>query len=115
MTPEQEEALALLHKAPGKRPQFFNSEGSDHLLTMVLELAKHLWVVKERLYAHEAILSELDIDLRERLESWQQTPAQAAELEAMRSAMIEGLFRSVTAKEPSDARAPGTEDPAPPS
>lgn len=115
LSKEQQETLALLHKAPGKRPQFFGSEGSDHLLTMVLELAKHMWVMKERLYAHEAILAELDIDLQERLEQWQQTPQQAAELDAMRTAMINDVFRSVTAKEPTQKRAAGTDDPVPPS
>ncbi|WP_339691807.1 hypothetical protein [uncultured Parasphingorhabdus sp.] len=111
---EQHEVLDLLKKAPGKRPQFFDTGGVDHLLTMIMELSSQLWIVKEKLYLHGEILCELDPDLKQKLKHWQPSPDQSIELEQMRTRMINNLFRSVTSNEPVNDNASDTDDPVPP-
>lgn len=112
--PNQQEVLNLLNRTPGKRPQFFAADGMDQMFSMIIELSSQLYVVKERLYAHEAILGDMDIQLADTIDRWEPSEAQAKELQAMRGAMIDNLFRTVTARDPKSAMPPETDDPNPP-
>ncbi|WP_439532243.1 hypothetical protein [Polymorphobacter sp.] len=101
--------MALLERAPGKRPHFLEEASLDHMFTMIIELASQTWVLRERLYAHEALDGR-----REAVEAWQPTTEQAAELARMREDMLRDLFRTVLARVPGDSMPDHTADPLPP-
>lgn len=106
--------LALLERAPGKRPQFLGDASLDHLFAMVMELATQLWVLRERLYVHEDIARRSGAIAGDAIESWTASEEQAAELAEMRAAMIRELFRTVLARDPGVAMPDHTADPVPP-
>lgn len=106
------EALDLLNRAPGKRPSFIGENALDHMFTMIMELSSQVWVLKERLYVYESLNKEANTFSKEDVEGWTPSADQAVELEAMRQVMLQSLFRSVTAKEPSAKMPVETEDPA---
>jgi hypothetical protein len=81
--------------AAGKRPTFFPEAGVDQLLSMVLELAAELWVVRERLYRAEAVAETKAPGFAGLVESTPLSPAQEAELTRMREAFTQNLFRSL--------------------
>ena len=91
MTAADAGPTALPLDAAGDRPTFFKEAGVDQLLSMVLELAAELWVVRERVYRLEAA-GVVSKDLVETLEL---SPEQSAELAAMRETFLRGLFRSL--------------------
>jgi hypothetical protein len=92
--------------ASGRRPAFFDEPGVDQLVTMVLELATELWVVRERLYAIEDVAGRRGLDLRQDVERWKPDAAQQAELAGMRARMLENMFRTLGQEHRPVARAP---------
>jgi len=56
--------------ATGHRPAFFDPDGVDQLVSMVVELATELWVVRERVYALEAVAEEMNLPLRRAIENF---------------------------------------------
>ncbi len=87
--------MSLPLDAAGKRPTFFPEPGVDELLSMVLELAAELWVVRERLYRAEAVAELKAPGFAELVETTPLTDAQDAELARMRETFTRGLFRSL--------------------
>ncbi len=81
--------------ASGRRPAFFNQDGVDQLLSMVLELATELWVVRERVFMIEAAAAQQGLPLRDAVETYVPSDAERAELEQMRAAMMGQLFRTL--------------------
>ena len=82
----------------GKRPRFFEAEGTDESISMLLELAAELWTVKERLYALEQVAGDAGLDLSGRIENWQPSEAQAEHLDSARQQMVATVLRSVEAR-----------------
>ena len=78
-----------------KRPAFFPEQGTDQLLSIVLELAAELWTVRERMYVMEAVSAAQGRPLREAIESYRLSPTQQAELADMRWRMTNNLFRAL--------------------
>jgi hypothetical protein len=81
--------------AAGRRPAFFAQDGVDQILTMVLELATELWVLRERVFVIEAVAAEHGLPLKTAVESYALSEAQRAELAGMRSEMMNQLFRTL--------------------
>lgn len=79
----------------GRRQAFFEQEGVDQLVSMVLELATDLWVVRERMYILERAAEQHGLPLRSAIESYQLDPTEKAELAAMRQRMLEEMMRTV--------------------
>jgi hypothetical protein len=67
----------------------------DQILTMVLELATELWVLRERVFVIEAVAAEYGLPLKSAVESHVLSPEQRAELAGMRGAMMDQLFRTL--------------------
>jgi len=82
-------------EASGRRPAFFETEGMDQLVSMVLELAAELWVVRERQFVTEAVLESQGIKLSQAIESFTPTAEQQATLASMRATMTAQMFRSL--------------------
>ncbi|MCC5795458.1 MAG: hypothetical protein JJT85_12115 [Chromatiales bacterium] len=81
----------------GTKPRFFPEQGTDELMSMVLELATELWAVRERQAALEHVITANGIDVCSAIESWQPDPKTAEALEAERQRMVNSLFRSLEA------------------
>jgi len=81
--------------AAGRRPAFFSPDGVDQILTMVLELATELWVLRERVFVIEAVAAEHGLPLKTSVESYALSDAQRAELAGMRAEMMNQLFRTL--------------------
>jgi hypothetical protein len=92
--------VSLPLSAAGRRSTFFEQESLDHLVTMMVELSAELWVVRERLYAAEAMLDAQTPGFRQQVERWQPNEAQAAELVAMRQTMLASLYRTLEIERP---------------
>ena len=98
-----------------RRPAFFDQEGVDQLLSIVLELAAELWTVRERLFVLEALSEARGRPMREAIEEYELSEAQQAELAAMRRRMTETLFRTLGRDHrPVGRAASGERDPAAP-
>lgn len=78
-----------------RRQAFFEQDGVDQLVSMVLELATQVWVVRERLYYMERAAGKLGVELTAAVNAYEPTPEEQAELAGMRSRMLEELFRTV--------------------
>jgi hypothetical protein len=81
-----------------KRQAFFETDGVDQLLSMVLELAAEHWVLRERLFAIEHAADKLGLNLSAAVESYEFSAAEQAALGAMRKTMIDNLMRAVNRK-----------------
>ncbi len=81
--------------ASGRRQSFFESETVDRLVTMVMELATELWVVRERLYVLESEAERHGLPLRAAIESHRLTAQEEQELATMRRRMLDELLRTV--------------------
>ncbi len=81
--------------ASGRRPAFFAHDGVDQLVTMVLELATELWVVRERVFVIEAVAAQKGLPLKDAVEAYKPSESERAELERMRGTMMNQLFRTL--------------------
>jgi hypothetical protein len=81
--------------AAGHRPAFFGQDGMDQLLSIVLELAAELWVVRERVFVVEAVLQNQGIAVTEAVEAFVPDAAQQAKLASMRASLTSNMFRTL--------------------
>jgi hypothetical protein len=88
-------AQSLPVDAEGRRPAFFSGDGVDQLVTMVLELATELWVLRERVFVIEAVADRHGLPLKAEVEAYVISDAERAALEAMRGTMMRQLFRTL--------------------
>jgi hypothetical protein len=82
-------------EASGRRPAFFDAPGMDQLLSMVLEIAAELWVVRERVFILEAVLKQQGIDVTDAIESYAPNAEEAAALAKMRDQATANMFRTL--------------------
>ena len=78
-----------------RRQAFFESDSVDQLLSMMLELATELWVVRERLYVLERAAEGCGVSLRKAIEAYQLSSVEEQELKDMRQRMLNELLRNV--------------------
>ncbi len=86
---------ALPLEASGRRPAFFEQEGVDQLVSMVLELAAELWVVRERSFMMERVLAQHGLAVSEAIEAYTPTAEEQATLARMRATMTAQMFRTL--------------------
>lgn len=87
--------VTLPRDATGRRHAFFDEEGLDQLLSMVLELATELWTVRERLYVLEAAATTHGLPLRDYVENHVLMAQEQSELASMRTRMLNEIFRTL--------------------
>lgn len=95
MSADGDRRPALPLDAAGDRQTFFREGGVDQLLSMVLELAAELWVVRERVYRLEAVGEVRGVPLRDLADAFELSPQQQAELSGMRETFLRGMYRSL--------------------
>ena len=81
--------------ATGRRPAFFGQDGMDQMMSIVLELAAELWVVRERVFLMEAVLQSQGVAVSDAIEAFTPTDEQQATLGRMRAEMTAQMFRSL--------------------
>jgi hypothetical protein len=85
--------IPLNHR--GKRPRFFETAGTDELMSMILELTAELWVVKKRLYLLERVAGQSGVPLTPQIEAYDLDEAEVAELDERRRLLISTVLRSL--------------------
>ena len=95
--------LNLPRHSKGKRPAFFENEGSDHLLAMVLELSTELAVVYDRLDRLEQFLAKQSVLDTNQLELFQLVQDAMKKQDAWKQLFLERLFSSVRQQTGSDS------------
>jgi hypothetical protein len=94
--------IPLAHR--GKRPRFFDSTGSDELMSMVLELTAEMWVMRKRLYLLERVADRAGLPLTEGIETLELGPDEAAELDRRQRQMLANVLRSLAVEPTERAR-----------
>ncbi len=82
-------------EASGRRPAFFDAPGMDQILSMVLELAAELWVVRERVFILEAVLKKQGVAAADAVETYVPTDAEKAVLAKMCAEATANIFRTL--------------------
>lgn len=83
--------------AKGRRPFFLDSPDSDKLLAMIVALVGEVSVVKERLDTHEQLAAQGKVATPEEIEYYAPDEDVEDEREAWRAAMLERVFRIISA------------------
>lgn len=108
------ETNALLKRQAARRPEFFEEKGLDQLFSMVIELTAEVWVLRERVFAIEAVSEAAGEPLASKVAAWQPDAGQSARLAEMRHAMLQNLFRTIDTGVPPVSYEGETADPIPP-
>ncbi len=76
----------------GKRYRFFDAQGVDELVSMVMALAQELWTVKERNAVIESLIEEKGIIDSDNIENYPLSDDQKEKLDEERQAFIDRIF-----------------------
>ncbi|MEM9304587.1 MAG: hypothetical protein AAGE01_20920 [Pseudomonadota bacterium] len=87
----------LPRMARGRRTRFFEAEGVDELLSMVLELTTEVATLRERLYVAERVLEGEGIAMGEKIEQHALTDADQEALGAERQRLLSTVLRTLGA------------------
>lgn len=82
----------VVRHAKGKRPQFYEADGLDHAMSMIMTLANELCVLRDRLDAHERVAAARGIDLAKEIDGLILDELALQQREAWRQAFLERLF-----------------------
>jgi len=81
--------------ARGRRNRFFEAEGVDDLMTMVLELTAEVSVLRERQYVLERVLEDNDLAVGKSIEAWRPNAEDEAVLSEDRERLISTVLRTL--------------------
>ncbi|MBC2669882.1 hypothetical protein ACFOON_00095 [Novosphingobium piscinae] len=82
----------VFRHARGKRPEFYETEGLDQAMSMIMVLASELCVVRDRLDSAERVAKAHGIDLAAGIETLVFDQAALEEREARRQEFMRRLF-----------------------
>jgi len=82
-------------EASGRRPAFFETPGMDQLLSMILELAAELSVVRERVFILEAVLERQGVTAADAIETYTPSAEESAALAQLRDDATANIFRTL--------------------
>ncbi len=85
----------LPRMARGRRNRFFEAEGVDELLSMVMELTAEVATLRERLYVTERVLEQNGLAVGKGIERYQITDQDDAWLTAERERLLGTVLRTV--------------------
>lgn len=88
---------AIPRKARGRRTQFFDADGVDEIISMVLELMAEVSSMRERQYLLERILEANNIPAAAAIENYRQTEQDREHLENDRQRLIATVLRNFQA------------------
>lgn len=85
----------LPRMARGRRNRFFEAEGVDDLISMVLELTAEVSVLRERQYALEKVLEAHNLPVQDAVANWAPDETDDAILVADRQRLIATVLRTL--------------------
>lgn len=85
----------LPRMARGRRNRFFEAEGVDELLSMVLELTAEVATLRERLYVTERVLEQNGLAVGEGIERYEITEEDDTRLTADRERLLTTVLRTL--------------------
>jgi hypothetical protein len=83
--------------AKGRRPFFLESADSDKLLSMITALVGEISILKDRVDTHERLAVAGKIATPEEIEAYRPDEPVEDEREALRAAMLDRVFRIISA------------------
>ncbi|MFN2287399.1 MAG: hypothetical protein ABR578_03600 [Chromatocurvus sp.] len=84
-------------RARGRRNQYFDAEGVDEIISMVLELTAEVSALRERQYLLERVLEGNGIDAADGIEQYQRSARDDDRLAADRDRLIRTVMRNLQA------------------
>ncbi|AJP74075.1 hypothetical protein [Sphingomonas hengshuiensis] len=87
--------ISLPRHSKGKRPQFFNDEGMEHLLAMILELSTELAVAYNRIDRLERVLVAAGVTSQEALDAYEPGEEALKAQDAWSDLLLDRLYSSV--------------------
>ena len=82
-------------KARGRGNRFFEAEGVDELISMVLELTAEVSTIRERQFVTERVLEHHDIHVGDAVDAYQLSPEEERRLADDRERLIGTVLRTL--------------------
>ena len=83
--------------ARGRRNRFFDADGIDDLMAMVIELTSEISVLRERQYITERVLEQNGLSVSEGIEQWQPSEQDKGHLNEDRAQLLDRVLRTLEA------------------
>jgi len=87
--------INLPRYSKGKRPQFFNEEGMEHLLAMILELSTELAVAYNRIDRLERVLIAAGVTSQDALDNYEPGEEALKAQDEWADLLLDRLYSSV--------------------
>lgn len=87
-------------QARGRRNQYFDADGVDEIISMVLELTAEVSALRERQYLLERVLEGNGIDAADGIEHFQLSARDDERLADDRDRLIRTVMRNLQARDP---------------
>ena len=99
-------------KARGRGNRFFEAEGVDELISMVLELTAEISTIRERQFVTERVLEHHDIHVGDAVDAYQLSPEEERRLADDRERLIGTVLRTLDMAPAGDRSVSADADPA---
>jgi len=99
----------VIRHSRGKRPEFYDTPGLDHAMSMIMVLASELTVLRDRLDSAERVAKAQGLDLAAGIEALQLDQDALEAREAWRQDFLSRLFY-LTSKDSAEAAEAQTSD-----
>lgn len=87
-----------LNPIKGRNPHFFDDPNTDRLLTMIMELASEMSVMRDRLDTHERLAARKGVYSEEDVESFRPTDDEAKARSEWRDKFLDRILKALYAK-----------------
>ena len=92
--------MEIPRRARGRRNQYFEADGVDEIISMVLELTAEVSALRERQYLLERVLEDSGVNAGESIEHYQYSSEDEAQLASDRDRLIRTVMRNLQARDP---------------
>jgi hypothetical protein len=82
----------------GRNPHFFDDPNIDRLITMMMELASEISVMRDRLDTHERLAAQHGVYSEDDVESYRPTDDEAKAREEWRSKFLDRILKALCTK-----------------
>lgn len=87
-----------LNPIKGRNPHFFDDPNTDRLLTMVMELASEMSVMRDRLDTHERLAARKGVYSEQDIEDFEPTDEEASARSAWRDRFLDRILNALYTK-----------------
>ena len=93
--PNDESDTSPLSRIKGRNPHFFNDANIDRLLTMVMELASEVSVMRDRLDTHERLSAKHGVYTEDDVENFSPSEEEAVAREEWRGKFLDRILNAL--------------------